>query len=218
VLFRSLNGRGGLVDTTRFLNVTPCAVELGTESDGTRILDNHVVGPYQTQLARAVIVPANCVGVQVRTGFPANTTVPATVAPNNSGTDSIWYDVKLQGLRSAIGITTIADDAVGEFEFSTAGTWGIAAFGSNASASGAGRPFIVAFRVGDGSAYCTLLAGDAADITVGVGDPTGTTGTDARINVYASGTVNKLYIENRQGASANWMPAFLSLSNGEIVP
>lgn len=209
-----INGRSPNIHNSRFIDLVTPAVELGANSDGARVIDNQVTGEAQGNLDPMVQVASGCTGVLVRQGFPTFADRLMTAAPANSGNRSYEYDISPQGYRSALQGITIADDAVHTFDF-TGLVQGILVLSGNSSTTRGG---IFQFRVGDGDAYVQHIStqtGVAGGTNAGA--PTGTTGTDGNLTVYADTTANKLYLENRRGASMTYMPTWISLMNGELV-
>lgn len=209
-----VNGRSPVIENNRFIDVSGHIVQLGANADGARVIDNQVTGEVIAALDPAVVVDSGCTGVYVRFGFPANVTKAMTTAAVNTGNHSEFYDISPQGLRSAINAITIADDAVHTFNF-TGVTHGVMVLSGNSLTA---RGLMVSFRVGDANAYCAHITnptGVAAGTNAGT--PTGTTGTDGNLTIYADTTASRLHIENRRGASLNWTPTFLSLASGELV-
>lgn len=207
------NGRSPYIVGNRFIDVLGNAITLGASADGAWVDANQVTGDVIVALNPAVVVESGCTGVAVRWGFPANVTTAMTPAASNTGNRSITYDVSPQGHRSALTDISIADDAVYLFTF-TGLTRGIITLAGNSATA---RSPIIAFRLGDGSAYCSLLTSEETGVAVTTGVLTGTTGVDGNLTISAGTASNTLYIENRRGAALTWMPTFLSLSGGELV-
>lgn len=106
----------------------------------------------------------------------------------------------------------LLDDGISQITFSDT-SYGIVAISGPTLASG---PAIWAFRVGT-SPYCYLLAGNAIYSAATTGIMTGTTGVDGFLTLSAH-TDNKLYLENRTGATRNYEITFLSVNNGRLLP
>ena len=209
-----IDGRAPEICNNRFIDIVAPAVDLGASSDGARIFDNQITGEAQANLDPVVQVATGCVGVLVRSGFPTFVTTLMTPAPSNTGNRAFVYDITPQGFRSALNQITINDDAVYTFNF-TGITWGVLVLSGNSSVT---RASIFAFRVGDANAYVQNISTQiGVDEDTIAGAPTGTTGLDGNLTVFADTAANKLYLENRRGAQLNWMPAFLSLFGGEVV-
>ena len=210
-----IDGRYPLVYGNRLVDVLAPAITMGAGSDGYDIRSNFVVGVAQPSLDPAVQVDSGCVGGRVSWGFPASVTNVATLNAVNSGNVSEIYGIPLQGYRSNIGRSTVADDTVKSWTFraETGAAWGVVllAFGSTTAES-----CLIAFRAGDASAYCTLLT-TATNVNTTTGVLAGTTGTDTKltVSVSTSGTPT-LYLENRRGSSIEVMPTFLSIGRGEL--
>lgn len=126
-------------------------------------------------------------------------------------------ELTVDSVRSAAAFT-IADDAVKSFSFSGvsgASVYGLLALSTNSTT---GKPMIVAFRAGDGSAYCTLIAPQPAPAdftcTTATSAPTGTTGTDSYTIVTVDSDSLNLYIENREGGTIGYTPLWMALSDG----
>jgi hypothetical protein len=209
-----INGRSPTIRNNRFIDIVAPAVDLGANSDGAQVIDNQVTGEVQANLNPMVQVASGCTGVLVRQGFPTFATRLMTAAPMNTGNRAIQYDVSPQGHRSAINSISINDDAVYTFEFSDV-TQGVLVLSGNSSVTRGG---VFQFRVGDANAYVQNISTQVGVAgATNAGAPTGTTGTDGNLTVFADTTANRLYLENRRGFTAQWMPTFLSLMNGELV-
>ena len=104
-------------------------------------------------------------------------------------------NVKMTGSGSiGIATATVADDAVTSFTPSS--NRGMIFAGGVSTHMGAAG--YVCINGGTQEAY--LLLNSAGTFAVGTGVPTGTTGTDARFNIYAAND-GKIYFENRLGGS-----------------
>jgi hypothetical protein len=209
-----IDGRSPYVENNRFIDVVSPAVELGTNSDGARVIDNQITGEVQPSLDPMVLVNSGCLGVYVRQGFPANVTTAMTPAPMNSGNRSEIYDVSPQGFRSAINSISVADDAIYTFSF-TGAAQGILVLNGNSAFN---KSAMIAFRVGDANAHATLLT-NATNVaaTTTAGTPSGTAGVDGDLTFFADTTQNNLYVNNRRGGAGAYMPCFISLMQGELV-
>lgn len=209
-----INGRSPNIQNNRFIDIISPAVELGTNSDGARVFDNQITGEAQANLNPVVQVTSGCTGVLVRQGFPTFVTTLMTPAPVNSGNRSFIYDLSPQGYRSALQAISINDDAVHIFEF-TQITQGVLVLSGNSNVTRGG---IFQFRVGDANAYVQHISTQVGVAgATNAGAPTGTTGTDGNLTVFADTTANRLYLENRRGSTLQWMPTWLSLMNGEVM-
>lgn len=200
------------IENNRFLSVLNHCVVLAANAHGARVIDNHITGPTPAALDPAVSVTSGCLGVYVRWGYPAWVTTAMTPAPINTGNRAEVYDISPQGFRSALNYFTVADDAVHTFTF-TGLTEGVLVLSGNSATA---RCMMIGFRVGDGNAYCDLLT-TATGVATTTGVLAGTTGTDGDLTISAGTASATLYIENRRGASSNYMPTFLSLQVGELV-
>lgn len=126
--------------------------------------------------------------------------------------DLIRWDIETLATRlSSIQGRTIADDAVTTLEFSGDN----AAFALvNSSQSGGGYALIW-FRVGAAPSV-DVLASSSVTVTGTTGALTGTTGTDTELTISAH-TDNKLYIENRTGASRDYSVLILANLGGDLL-
>ncbi len=107
----------------------------------------------------------------------------------------------------SVDVLTLADDQAAYIAFAVDTSRGVAVFQANAAAGGSG---IVAFRVGT-SAYTSLLASTGVTVTVGTGTLAGTTGTDTHLTIRADTATNRLYVENRTGATRTYGFSFLGM-------
>ena len=108
------------------------------------------------------------------------------------------------------GAFTLADDRAFYVEFAGAGTRGLLHLNGNTDAAGSG---VFAFRVGDGNAFMRSMgSGGTGTITTGTGTLDGTTGTDTHLTLRADTASNRIYIENRRGASYTYTYLFAPLA------
>ena len=99
-------------------------------------------------------------------------------------------------------VIPLADDNAGYFVLDPdKQNYGIVAVSGNASGSKFG---MVAYRVGDGSAYCTVMNGSSG-FTATTGVLTGTTGVDGDLTISADISNRRIYIENRTGSSRSYV-------------
>ena len=109
---------------------------------------------------------------------------------------------------------TLNDDQAGYWTFSAADSRGIAVISGNVDGAGS---TMVAFRVGS-NIFCRALASgiSAGAVATTTGALNGTTGTNGNLtlSVTLTATGDRLYIENRTGATRGYVITFLSLITG----
>jgi hypothetical protein len=107
---------------------------------------------------------------------------------------------------------TMADDTAAYINMGVA-TRGVFFITGNTLAGGVA---MVAFRCGDANAHATIMssASGGPTVTGGTGTLAGTTGTDTHLTIRADTATNRVYVENRTGASRTYNYAFLAL-NGD---
>ncbi len=116
------------------------------------------------------------------------------------------------GVSSKEAVLTVPDDRAAYVEFSAAAPTGMIAVCS--SVPGSGGTALFAFRVGDASRAITILASAGPTTTATTGELTGTTGVDGQFTISASQTFNRVYIENRTGASRSYNYTIMNLGDG----
>lgn len=218
-----INGRCIRIFNQRLLDCNPqCAIVDNAAGGGVTSTDIEFDAIYITQSLRGAgfFNPAISVDSGVKNfkiGYhESDASVSFVCSVTALNTEANVEDVKrYYGLQQVGGLRametfTLADDAAGYITFAGA-CQGIAAISGSVSGAGA---TIVHFRCGDASAHCTVIA-SSAGITVGTGTTAllGTTGTDIRLNVAAVAANNRLYIENRTGASRSYVVTILSATS-----
>jgi hypothetical protein len=193
-------------------------------SNGTRdVLIRRIYANNANQAAGfydpAVYIEAGCYGVEVSAKHKDTDVTNLTDRASSAYTEISANEVRtrmkqrtrvlaVSGIVAKESETTIADDAVASVTFDVPAR-GILCISSNVSAGGC---CTVAFRCGDASAYATVLSQAGATVAGSVGVLTGTTGTDARLNIGVDTATNRLFVENRTGASRSYSYSFLTLN------
>lgn len=214
-----LAGKFLTVENTRFVDNNPYAVNVQNYAASTTE-DVLLRGGYINNTLQgsgfynpAIFVATGCVNVKA----DFNTT-NADVSSLMTSTES-FSTVNFRGVRRFNGVDitgalrsigtelTLNDDKAGYIEFSGL-TRGVAILSGNTSTA---NGCIINFRCGDGSAFVTTW-GAPAGVTTGTGTLAGTTGPDTNLNIRADTATNRLYIENRLGASRAYCLTFLSLA------
>ncbi len=107
---------------------------------------------------------------------------------------------------------TLTDDHAAYIAFTGAVAYGAVLIDSEEDTD---LQMMVAFRTGDGSAFCRRNSNISANLSVATaalaGAPTGTTGTDTNFTVTALTDSNRLYMENRKGGTRTLHYTFLNL-------
>jgi hypothetical protein len=225
----ALEIRGRLIDiiNNRFIDGKPYAIKIvGHALMSSTSRSINIINPYISNIFQGVgyYNPAIYYGNDV---FGVNSQSDATFSGvatlSSTGT---WFTEQNNGvLRSNVshldfrfsGSTanevSLADDRAGYVDFGSSGARGIFQLGGNVS--GAGQ-CIFAFRCGDANAYITVLGSGGATIGPGTGTLSGTTGPDGQLNIRADTATNRVYIENRTGASRGYQYTITPLSVGAI--
>jgi hypothetical protein len=167
----------------------------------------------------AVVIESDCYGVEVSEKYKDSIITSLTDRLSLAYTEVNGGEVRtrlkqrnrvlaVSGVVAKESETSIADDAVASVTFDVPAR-GIICISPNVSAGGC---CTVAFRCGDASAYATVLSQAGATVAGSVGVLTGTTGTDARLNIGVDTATNRLFVENRTGASRSYSYSFLTLN------
>lgn len=102
---------------------------------------------------------------------------------------------------------TLNNNQAGYFDFDIVnGRQGIISIGGNLSSAESG---MATYRIGDASAFCSLLNG-TTNFVVTTGALTGTTGGAGKLTVSADTASNRIYVENRTGAAKAYVITNLS--------
>jgi len=196
----------------------------GSYTRGIRIEDLYVVNSSEGAGYFDPVVNVNAAvrDVTVICNQPDSATTAAITKLTSRTVDTLWQErfngVATQELRTQVAsgglnsgsvapnAVTLADDKAGYWQWDGV-TRGILLLCGNTSGA---QSAVAAFRVGSSAFTSSLGAGANVDFTTG--PLTGTTGTDTKLTLSADTSTNRLYIENRIGASHTWTPTFLSLS------
>jgi hypothetical protein len=125
--------------------------------------------------------------------------------------DAVEAEVDVLQLHVGVPTLTLNDDQAAYMQFTASAARGLMLLGANTRAAGSA---VVAFRVG-ASAFVHTLASVGATVTVGTGTLAGTTGTDTHLTIRADTATNRLYIENRTGATRDYGVIFPGMRIGE---
>jgi hypothetical protein len=215
-----VRGASNIFQNTRFINCEPYAAYVDnfvsyvttdiTFKTAYIVNDDQPPGYYNP----AIYVDPACRNVKahIDTYFSEVTTLMSLTslsAEVNFKTKKYFNGETISSFNSTYAPQSSADDTAFYATFSGTIAYGVAIIGSNTNSAGSA---VVAFRCGDGNAYCNILSSSGPPVTGTTGPLTGTTGTDTHLTVSADTATNRLYIENRTGGTRVYQVTFLSLS------
>jgi len=197
-----------------YVSSSGIATTAGIEFNYMWIFNDQPIGYYDP----AIFVEPDCENVKSSLGF--NVGLMTTSLMN---TGSKWNVIEFDGLKrfrgnyvstfnSTPAAIVLQDDTAAFMSFEKPGggvTQGVAVIGSNLAARGLA---VIAFRVGDADAYCTVLSSGGATVVGTTGTLNGTTGVNGNLTFAANTANDRLYIENRTGNTGNYHVTFLSLN------
>lgn len=128
-----------------------------------------------------------------------------SVSNSYSGALNDFQGVRARSHIHTLPPSSIADDSVLSINTgNNAVLGGIVFFVCDQSSRPAGSVYYRSTNPSSGNSHCTVLSVvNGGLLTVSTGTPTGTTGTDGRLNIFAGQNTDAgiLYFENRLGAS-----------------
>ena len=225
----ALEVRGRHIDiiNNRFIDGNPYAIKIvghALMSSVTRSVN--IINPYISNVFQgagyynpAIYYSTDALGVNVQSD--AAFSGVNTLSSKAAGT---WYTEQFNGVKrsdvpqpelrfsgSTANEISLADDRAGYVDLGTPGARGVFHLGGNLA--GAGH-CIFAFRCGDANAHVTVLSSGGVTVGAGTGTLAGTTGADGQLNIRADTATNRIYIENRTGASRGYQYTITPLSSG----
>jgi hypothetical protein len=218
-------GQNITITNCRFPNVGPSVIVIddtasgGTDTKGIDIDNLYITNTLESSgyYNPAISVDSNCIGINIRHVNNVGSDITNLMGTGSTNAsiefvDDRRWDGRMHGSVYGTMNTTMGlnDDQAGYLSFSAA-AYGIAAVSGNVDAAG---PCMIAFRVGDGSAYCSVLSSSGPTVAGTTGALAGTTGTDTNLTISAHTSLNRLYFENRTGGAKGQYVTILSLSAG----
>ena len=230
-------GRNIKVSNHRFVDCEPHAVkvdnksasdELGIDTRNIEISSFYINNENEgaDYYNPAITVDPDCVGVNILSNsFNSDGDVDSLASTSSINfyehyLDRIYFNGTVTStFKSTRGALTLVDDQAAYYEFSGDTlasivhdsdnvTRGIMMLSSGKSTHGAA---VVHFRCGDSDAFATVMSDDGGyAFNTGTGQLTtdSSSGTDARINVFADTATNRLYIKNRGGGDRSFNVQF----------
>lgn len=219
-----ISGTNHVVEIPRFLNCEPYVTYIADSGGSITTTDIEIILPFITHSTAAsnyynpaIYVESTCRNIKVESG----TRVGTVQTLISTSSDNLEYKFKTEKVFKGKQIATFksgsaspADDSVFYIEFNGSATAGVLEYSGTTASAGAGRIY---FRCGDGSAHIsqtvTGSGGPTCVLATSGTAPTGTTGTDVRLNITAMNNANRIYFENRTGATRTYQLTLTSCDN-----